>query len=228
MAVAAAVRIAAVVKEVTVTSGSNFMSDHEAGDLVSVGQIGRVAGGFTQLHAGADHEPFVVSEPPPDFAAIRQDVVGYLERGGIEHVAAPVRINLFGEIEGAGISGSQVKAGAGQSGSGIGGCRFLCVSFVPPHPALAGSAAAGVPAGLYIRIERLSLIQITQIAGQIVGPQERQGHPTLVIVIADDPAALVLSQVEAFNQAGILLPASPLDAIQQSIPPVGVSPIAGQ
>src|ERR1700676_5814444 len=97
------------------------MSEHEAGDTVSVSQVGAVPGGFVQFDAGADHQTFIVGELPAGLTAVQIEMVADLEGGWVNHIGVPVGIDLLGEAEVSRVASALVQAGASESGPGIGG-----------------------------------------------------------------------------------------------------------
>src|SRR5437879_5378514 len=155
----------------------------------------------------------MLSKVPPYLGAIRLDMVPDLKRDRVHHVAVPIGIDLLSKVEIGEIASASIETRTSQSRSRVGCGRLLSMRFIPPHPALDCPATTRIPPGLDVRMKRFGLVQVLDVAGQVIGSQQSHGHPALVIVIAGKPAALVLTKVKTLNQTIILLATGPLHAI---------------
>src|SRR5262249_48141859 len=144
------------------------------------------------------------------------------------HVRMPIRINLLSKGEIRGVAGPLEKPRASQRCSGIGGSGFLSVRLVPPHSSGNAAATTGIPTSHDISVKNFRLVQIFDVAGQIVSSGKRHRHPAFIIVIIVYPAVVVLAKVKTLDKSGILLSAGAFDPIQQRLPSMCIEPVTGE
>ena len=155
-------------------------------------------------------------------------MIGHLVSRRVDHVRGPERVRLLGEGQVGRVHRARVEERAGERCAGVGGRGLLGVRAVPPQTAGRRPAAGRVPRGHDVGVERLGLGEIRRVAREIVGAEERERGPVLVVVVVARPADGALDLVEGAERTGEARALVPGDGVEHAVPRLLVGPVAGE